>query len=254
MIDLMRRGGTDEAERRHDTATRRRFARRQWARRWLAWRYVVASVLLVVLVVGGVWLVYFSRVLTVQHVTVQGEHLLSRQKVLQVAGVPDGAHLATLDLDRVRGRLAALAPVRSVDVSRDWPDGVLIKITERKAVAVVSIGGDLRGMDADGVLFRQYAGTPPALPRVVTTADTSSDALAEAAQVIASLPRGLAARVDHVQVQTVDQIELVLQRGGIVEWGSADDSAQKAQVLAALLKQPARRYDVSVPGQPTTQR
>jgi cell division protein FtsQ len=35
-------------------------------------------------------------------------------------------------------------------------------------------------------------------------------------------------------------------------WGSADESDLKAQVLAVLLRQPARTYDVSVPGQPTT--
>ena len=32
--------------------SRKRFARRQWRRRWLAWRYVVASILLLALVVG----------------------------------------------------------------------------------------------------------------------------------------------------------------------------------------------------------
>ena len=34
------------------TRSRRRFARRQWLRRWLVWRYVIASFLLVALVVG----------------------------------------------------------------------------------------------------------------------------------------------------------------------------------------------------------
>ena len=59
--------------------SRRRFARRQWLRRWLVWRYVIASVLLVALVVGGIWLVFVSSFLTVQQVQVQGESLLSRR-------------------------------------------------------------------------------------------------------------------------------------------------------------------------------
>ena len=33
--------------------SRKRFARRQWARRWLAWRRVVALLLVVALLVGG---------------------------------------------------------------------------------------------------------------------------------------------------------------------------------------------------------
>jgi cell division protein FtsQ len=35
-------------------------------------------------------------------------------------------------------------------------------------------------------------------------------------------------------------------------WGSAEDSADKAAVLAVLLEQRADEIDVSVPGRPTT--
>ena len=62
----------------------------------------------------------------------------------------------------------------------------------------------------------------------------------------------LSAMVDHVEVLTVDQITLVLRDERIVVWGSSDDSATKAEVLLQLLRQPAKVYDVSVPGQPTT--
>ena len=238
----------DPAER-----TRRRFARRQWARRWLALRYVVAVVLLVGLVGGGVWLVYFSSWLSVKGVEVDGVGLLSAAEVRRAAAVPEGEALARVDLDRVRSRVEALAPVASADVSRQWPDQVLIEEQEREAVAVVEIGGQLQGMDADGVVFRDYARAPAGLPRVETGSDTGSEALREAALVVAALPADLQAKVDHVQVATVDEISLDLRDGRVVEWGSAEDSDLKARVLADLLA--ARRapyYDVSVPGQPTT--
>ncbi len=130
----------------------------------------------------------------------QGESLLTRQQILAAADVPDGAHLVELDLGAIRARVGALAPVRRVDVSRDWPHGVLIKVTERTPVAVVEIGGRFHAMDAEGVLFRDYPRPPAGMPRVVSTEGTSSAALAEAARVIAALPSGLAGRVDHVAV------------------------------------------------------
>jgi cell division protein FtsQ len=232
--------------------SRRRFARRQWLRRWLVWRYVIASVLLVALVVGAVWLVFVSSVLTVTKVDVRGESFLSQQQILTAADVPTGAHLARLDLDAIRSRVSALAPVRHVDVSREWPDGVLIRVTERTPVAAVQIGGAFHAMDADGVLFRDYPRAPVGMPRVVSNTDTGSAALAEAARVIASLPHDLAARVDHVQVQGIDQISLALRSGATVVWGSDSQSALKAEVLAHLLARPAGTYDVSVPGQPVT--
>jgi cell division protein FtsQ len=232
--------------------SRRRFTRRQWLRRWLVWRYVIASVLLVALVAGAVWLVFISSVLTVKRVDVRGESHVSRQQILAAARVPMGAHLAELDLDAIRSRVSALAPMRQVDVSRHWPDGVLIEVTERTPVAVVQIGGTFHAMDADGVLFRDYPRPPAGMPRVVSTANTGSAALAEAARVIGSLPHGLAARVDHVQVRGIDQISLAMRSGATVIWGSDAQSALKAEVLARLLPHPAGTYDVSMPGQPVT--
>jgi len=233
--------------------SRRRFARRQWARRWLAWKPVVAVLLLVALLVGGIWLVFFSSYLAVQGVQVTGVSQLKESDVERAAGVPEGDPLARVDLDRIRTRVESLAAVKSADVTRQWPDEVRIAVVERKPVAVVEIGGQLRGMDDGGVVFRSYARAPADLPRVQTSAGTGTEALREGALVVGSLPGDLAAKVDHVDVQTVDEISLQLRDGREVEWGSAERSEQKAAVLADLLVAvDAQRYDVSVPGQPTT--
>lgn len=232
--------------------SRKRFARRQWARRWLTWRPVVALLLVIALVAGGIWLVFFSSVLAVESVDVEGTRTLDEAEVRAVAAVPEGEPLARVDLDAIRARVQALAVVRSAEVTREWPDGVLITVEERVAIAVVEIGGRIRGMDADGVVFRDYATAPPGLPRVRTSTETRTDALQEAARVVAALPAGISRRVDHVSVATIDQIELVLRDGRTVMWGSAEDSEQKAAVLVRLLEQPAQHYDVSVPGNATT--
>jgi cell division protein FtsQ len=234
--------------------SRRRFARRQWARRWLTWRPVAALLLVILLLVGGLWLVFFSSVLAVDGVDVEGTHALGDDDVRRAAAVTDGEPLARVDLDAVRARVEALAMVRSADVTRQWPDHVLISVEERVAVAVVEIGGQVRGMDADGVVFRDYAQAPPGLPHVRTATDTRSDALREAAQVIRALPEDLAGRVDYVSVATVDQIELVLRDGRTVVWGSAEESEQKAAVLEPLLRLPGQTYDVSVPSNATVAR
>ena len=117
-----------------------------------------------------------------------------------------------VDLDAAERRIGALAPVRSVSVTRQWPHGVLVSIEERVPIAVVEIGTRLRGMDAEGVVFRDYKKAPPGLPRVETSIGTTSEALQEAAKVISALPPELTLRVDHVQVDTVDKISLVLSR------------------------------------------
>jgi cell division protein FtsQ len=239
----------ERAERR----TRQRFARRQWARRWMRWKFVVASVLLVALLVTGVWLVFFSATLSVKKVEVAGNELLSDQRVLRIAAVPEGEQLALVDLADAARRVETLSEVKDADVTRVWPDGVLITVTERTAVAVVELGGKIRGLDADGIVFRDYKSVPEGMPRVRPTTSTGTDALKEAAAVVSALPDDLSGRVDHVEVQTIDQITLVLRDGREVLWGSAEESDLKATVLAELLEvQDASVYDVSVPGSPTT--
>ena len=204
--------------------------------------------LLLVLVVGGLWLVFFSSTLAVEEVQVQGEQTISEDDVRAAAAVPVGEPLARVDLTAITARVQALAVVRSATVTRHWPDGVTIAIVERTPVAVVDVSGQIRGMDAEGVLFRDYQRPPADLPMVQTSTETRADALREAAEVVTALPDDLAARVDHVDVVTVDQISLVLRDGRTVEWGSADESELKAEVLVPLLQHEGRALRRERPG------
>lgn len=232
--------------------SRKRFARRQWRRRWLAWRYLVALLLVVAVLGTGVYAVWFSSWLDVEKVDVSGAQTISAEDVRERAAIDSGTPLARVDLDAAEALVRSLAIVKDVDVSRQWPDTVLIDIQERTAVAVVEIGGKLKGMDADGVVFRDYNRAPPGLPRVQTDIGTGAPALKEAALVISALPESLTLIVDYLQVTTVDEISLFLKDGRQVVWGSSADSATKAEVLAGLLQTQADVYDVSVPTQPTT--
>lgn len=233
---------------------RRRFARRQWARRWLAWRGLFALLGVLAVVGGAVWLVFYSSALVVKGVEIEGLDVLEPAQVRRVAAVPVGEPLAGVPLEAIEARVQSLAAVESVDVARSWPDLVVISVVEREAVAVVERDDRIRGVDADGVLFRSYASRPAGLPVLRISAGTRAEALAEAARVIDALPGDLAAEVDHLSVQTVDSISLQLRNGKTVFWGSAEDSANKADVLQVLLRQKASVYDVSVPGQPTIKR
>ncbi len=233
---------------------RKRFARRQWARRWLAWRGLTALFAVLALVGGAVWLVFFSSVLAVTDVKVEGGVVLEEADVRRAAQVPTGEPLASVDLDAVAARVEGLAAVDSVDVSRAWPDKVRIAVQERVPVAVVERNGVVQGLDEQGVVFRDYSTPPAHLPMVRVSAGTRAEALAEAATVIEVLPDRLAARVDFVEVATIDTISLRLRDGRTIFWGSADQSENKAKVVEVLLGSAPRAstYDVSVPGRPTT--
>ncbi len=232
-------------------ATSQRFRRRRRALRLVLWRRVLIVAAALSLVVGGIWLVFFSSVLAVSGTEVSGVSTLRSSTVVRVAQVPEGEPLATVDLAAIRARVEGLAPVASAEVTRAWPDQVRIEVTERVAIAAVDREGSWWALDADGVLFTTFPKKPSGLPEVRVKPSTSADALAEAAGVVDALPADVLSRAEFFDVRTIDRISFQLRGGDVVNWGSAEDSEAKARVLAVLLTQEGRVYDVTAPGRPT---
>ena len=231
--------------------SRRRFLHRIRVRRWRLLRRVLLVLAAIGLVALGVWLVFFSSVLAVKGTEVEGLSVLSEREVRSAAQVPTAVPVATVDLGAVQARVEELAPVRSAEVSRAWPDAISIRVTERQAVVAVDREGTWRGVDDQGVVFRDYAEQPQGLPWVRMRATTSVEALAEAAQVVGSLPDDILRRVERLDVGSIDRIVLHLRDGARVSWGSADQASDKARVLQVLLQRKGSAYDVTAPGRPT---
>lgn len=234
---------------------RKDFRKRRNAGRWRRARVLVAAVLVVALVAGAAWLLLASPYVTAQDVRVSGLTTVSKARVEGAANVPTGTPLARVDLSAIQARVESVPAVRRAQVSRSWPHTVSIAVTERVPVAVIDQGNGLKALDSAGVLFNSYPSRPKGLPLMRTDPDVKGDALVEGAKVIASLPTGISSRVDRIDVASVDQIQLVLRNGRTVLWGSADDSAHKAEVLATLLPRvgtTVTQIDVTVAGRPTT--
>ncbi len=239
----------------HDRFSRRR--RGVWLRRW-RWMLVGATLLAVTGAPG--WVLLRSDVLAVQNVDVAGAGAVgvagvSAAQVRAAGDVTTGTPLVRVDLDAVSSGVERLPGVASASVVRQWPHTLRVDIVERSPVAAVEVEGEWRALDATGAVFGAYQRPPVRLPRVrieqVDPAQRDS-AVAEAAAVLDSLEPAIAARLTSVEVSSMDDIVLVLHSGARVQWGSAADSARKAEVLTVLLRIPATAYDVTVPELPTT--
>lgn len=228
------------------------FARRRFRARLTRLRpYLIAAA--VVLALGtGIWLLYFSSAVTVESVKVSGNGTLSSARIERVAAVPDGEQLIQVDLAAIQARVERIDAVASAEVSRSWPHAIAIRITEREPIAVVKRGEETWALDADGVLFTRKASLLEGLPVVETALNVNAATLAEAARVVLALRADIAARVELIKADSIDNIVLELDRCVTVQWGSAEDSENKAQVLAILLEKDVADIDVSVPGRPTT--
>lgn len=203
----------------------------------------------IVVVAAGVWALFFSTWLTVTAVRVEGTAVLSAEDVLRVAAVQDGTPLIRLDGNGVAGRVAALAPVEEVSVTRGWPHTVVITVVERQPALAVPSPNGFTIYDDEGVAYVELADVPVGAPRL--SSDQPEPVVVESVlDVIGALPGPLLGRLATVRAETADSIELDLADGVVIVWGSAEQNARKAEVLAALMQQPGRVYIVSAPEVP----
>ncbi|SSC21698.1 cell division protein FtsQ, partial [Klenkia terrae] len=209
-----------------------------------------------VLVAVLAWVVLASPLLAVRTVQVDGATTLSADEVREAAGVAPGTPLVRVDTEAAAARVAALPQVADAEVTRGWPDRVVVTLRERVPVAVVSTAGTRSLVDAGGTLFDTITGDAPAGVVPLQVADPGPDdrATRAALAAIVSLPAAVLPQVTEVVATGADDVTLTLTDGTSVLWGSAADAARKGQVLAAVLDQlaagtldPATQIDVSSP-------
>jgi len=232
-----------------DASVRLAQRRRQAVRKRLRRAFVAALVLVVV--AGGAWVVGFSQALAVTAVSVTGTSVLTAEEVTAAAQVPMGTPLVRLDVAAIEKRVALLKPVASVQVTRSLPNKITIAVTERRAVYAVSAGSGFDLVDATGVPYTSVMDVPAGLLVANITGD-SERLRRDVATVATALPKVLRDRAVLVNAASPDSIVIELRGGAEVVWGSAENSEEKAGVIAALLTISASVYDVSSPSHPTT--
>ncbi len=228
--------------------------RRRSRTRWRAAFFVLAAL---AIVAGVGWALLGNRMLVVRSVTVTGTHLLSPAQVTAAADIPLGTPLLRVDAGAVTRRVEAIPQVASASVAKDWPDRLVIAVTERAPVMGVRMaGGGYDLVDATGVIVRWTRTLPAGLPLLETSlpgaALRGSAEVTTAAAVLAELSPWLAGQVTALQAAPVaegtEQVTLDLRNGKTVQWGSPSDAAQKNRELAVLLPGSAHEVDVSTPG------
>ncbi|MFD5574537.1 cell division protein FtsQ/DivIB [Streptomyces cadmiisoli] len=228
---------------------------------------IILVTALVLLGAGAGWLLYGSKALRVERVTVSGTRVLTPAQVREAADVPVGSPLISVDTDRIEARLRQELPrIDAVDVVRSWPRGIGLKVTERTPVLLVEKGGKFVEVDDEGVRFATVSRAPKGVPLLELTVSRSGSAAAshrrfgedrlvrEAVAVARSLPAAVARDTRVVKVLSYDDISLELRGGRTVAWGSSEKGRAKGRTLAALMKAApaARHFDVSVPTAPAS--
>ncbi len=240
-----------------------REARARSRRRASRVRAVLAAAALLLVIVACV-LLYESPLFAVERVEVVGVSHVTTQHVLQLADVPKNATLLRFPGSQVAARVETDPWVASVVVSRVFPNGMRIRVTERVPAAVVVVApASLWLIDGNGFVIASASVTATAsLPAVedVPGLDlapgrrTVSEPLLNALKVLTGITPRLRGMVVSVSAPTIDGTTLLTRSHVEIVFGEAVDLATKDQLAQTILAQQSGRVvsiDVRSTGSPT---
>ena len=239
----------EKARRAYERGEARRFTRRSRRRR-TTWLVSAVSLLLVVGFVTGA---VYSPLLSLKTIRIEGASRVSAVSVRAAIEGQIGRPLALVDFASITRALGKFPLIRSFVTETVPPDTLIIRIAERAPIATLATSTGFSVVDPAGIVIDSAVERQPGFPLIeLGSASTASPAFIAAVGVLLALPSDLLKKVDTVTAQTSDDVTLVLTGGQSVVWGSAEQSALKAKVLAAVITVggTTTKYDVSAPNHP----
>jgi cell division protein FtsQ len=217
-----------------------------------AWRAVFFILAAAAIVAAAAWALLGSSLLVVRSVAVTGSDGVPKAAVLRAAGIRPGTPLVRVDTAAVARRVERLNQVQSAQVSKHWPDSVVIAVRSRTPALAVAASGGFDLVDRFGVVVSHVASRPSGMALLDTTAAPASlrgsPAVRAAVTVLDQLPKRIRRLVRAVVAPSADAVTLDLRGGVTVLWGGTDRAAAKAEELGILMPTRARSYNLSDPG------
>jgi cell division protein FtsQ len=223
-------------------------------------RRIVVSAASVVVLIGLAVGALYSPLLQLRAVTVLGDRHLTASEIVDSSGLRIGDRLIDVDSTAAARRVGRLPWVRTVHVTRHWPDSVTIAVVERAAVAtvatasggrlVIATGGRIAGLE--GVFDQQLP--PVNLPSNVKVriGTVLPGPIADATEMLGAMPEDVLIHASGATISSAGDLTLILRPAGELWFGDAHQARQKFLSAETLLGGSValdhlKRLDVRIP-------
>lgn len=198
----------------------------------------------------------YTPMLAVETIRITGTDRLKVAELQAALKSQIGTPLPMVNSDKIAEELKPFALIESYAITSRPPHSLVIRITERSPIALVSVGGTSYLYDPAGVRIGK-ASSSDEYPTININGDPASSAeYSLAIDVLLALPASLLPRVYSIDAKTKDNVTMQLRgnAGQRIVWGDSSKSALKSKVLAALIRNYKKSdrvtFDVSSPTAP----
>ncbi len=206
----------------------------------------------------------------IEVISVDGANMLSGDEIRDLSGIPLSENLFLTSFAHARGNLKKIPAIAEFHIYRIPPGTVLIRVRERKPIAVIVFKGRSAIVDSDGFILNRNPNLSFNVPNLadlpVVSGIESEEALsaeridpafaALVKDILAELSSQFGSRRIHLDIGGFQNISLLLDDILRVRIGRGEDIARKMEVFRALLpvisgKWPQVEYvDVRFPDNP----
>ena len=140
---------------------------------------------LLLLAGAGLYRFLGGALFTLRRFHISGNERARTEEILRALAPWKAGNLVTLDLAPLAGQLQLLPWIERVTLAKKFPDGLSVRVAERKPVALLREGGQLFFLDARGIPIAPYDARSDHAEYVLVTGERS--ALAEAVALLEDL-------------------------------------------------------------------
>jgi cell division protein FtsQ len=201
--------------------------------------------ILTILLALGIALFLRSSYFAVEKIQIKGLEQIPENEIARLASGVIGQNLILLDQVWLNQNVMLHPLVEKAEIKRDLPGTLVIQITERTPVALVTVNQGVVEVDGQGIFLRRREGWPDRSYPVIngiTIPDTAGPGqklelpgLQAALVLLGQAPSELIPLIGEVYVNPIQQMTLYLTDGVEVRLGIAKEWTTKLRALYELL-------------------
>ncbi len=226
-------------------------------------RTLFLGTLLVISLGALLWVYTSTGVLNVKHVEVRGNEVLDEDCLRSLSGITGDTHLLKMDVKAAERALLSEPYIAGVDISRHYPNTVVLEINERQPSGAIFQNGKYYLVDQEGMILESVDAVPEGmveikdleLPLLMPGLELGGVDFAAVTSLVGSLPPQLREIAEAVGVREGEGLYLE-GAGTTVIYGEANNLSRKNDIALMALRDLVQDYgavdyiDVSFPDHP----
>lgn len=202
--------------------------------------------LLIILLALGIALFLRSSYFSIEQIKIEGLQQIPKNEVERLVTEVVGENLFLVEQDRLVQNVLLHPLVESVEIKRQLPKTLVVRITERTPIALVVVSNGVVEVDGKGMFLRRREGWPDqSYPMIngISIPDTAGPGqelklpgLQAALLLLGQAPQELTSLIGEIYVNPIQQMTLYMTNGVEVRLGKTKDWTIKLKALYELLK------------------